>query len=146
MAGELWFSNPWCFCWFLTRVSSGGSISTIGNTGIGYGKTGDYGDLDGDGIDDPDCVEAFGGYIETLFFKAYGEENIQILGEAWGHAIKEYLNVYPGMSRQTDCKTVQQWALFGDPSLKIGGYPWYSPFCYPLKLFLLSKFILTNCA
>jgi len=21
-----------------------------------------------------------------------------------------------------DCKTVQQWMLFGDPSLKIGGY------------------------
>jgi len=121
--GNCGFPTPECFCWFLTRVSSGGSISTIGNTGIGYGKTGDYGDLDGDGVDDPDCVEAFGGYIETLFFKAYGEENIQILGEAWGHAIKEYLNVYPGMSRQTDCKTVQQWALFGDPSLKIGGYP-----------------------
>jgi len=121
--GNCGFPTPECFCWFLTRVSSGGSISTIGNTGIGYGKTGDYGDLDGDGVDDPDCVEAFGGYIETLFFKAYGEANIEILGETWGHAVTEYLNTYPGMSSQTDCKTVQQWALFGDPSLKIGGYP-----------------------
>jgi len=121
--GNCGFPTPECFCWFLTRVSSGGSISTIGNTGIGYGTTGDYGDLDGDGVDDPDCVEALGGYIETLFFKAYGEENIEILGETWGHAVTEYLKVYPGMSSQTDCKTVQQWALFGDPSLKIGGYP-----------------------
>ena len=121
--GNCGFPTPECFCWFLTRVSSGGPISTIGNTGIGYGKTGDYGDLDGDGVDDPDCVEALGGYIETLFFKAYGEENIEILGETWGHAVTEYNNVYPGMSSQSDCKTVQQWVLFGDPSLKIGGYP-----------------------
>ncbi len=122
-AGNCGFPTPECFCWFLTRVSNGGTISTIGNTGIGYGKTGDYGDLDGDGVDDPDCVEAFGGYIETLFFKAYGEENIDILGETWGYAVTEYLKVYPGMSSQIDCKTVQQWVLFGDPSLKIGGYP-----------------------
>jgi len=122
-AGNCGFPTPECFCWFLTRVSGGGTISTIGNTGIGYGKTGDYGDLDGDGVDDPDCVEAFGGYIETLFFKAYGEENIDILGETWGYAVTEYLKVYPGMSSQIDCKTVQQWVLFGDPSLKIGGYP-----------------------
>jgi len=120
--GNCGFPTPECFCWFLTRVSSGGTISTIGNTGIGYGKTGNIGDLDGDGVDDPDCVEALGGYIETLFFKAYGEANIEILGETWGRAVTDYLNVYPGMSSQTDCKTVQQWALFGDPSLKIGGY------------------------
>jgi hypothetical protein len=27
------------------------------------------------------------------------------------------------MKDQTDCKTVQEWPLIGDPSLKIGGYP-----------------------
>ena len=73
-------------------------------------------------MDDPDCIEKFGGYIETLFFKEYGVENIDILGEIWGQAVTDYLNVYPGMSDQTDCKTVEQWVLFGDPSLKIGGY------------------------
>jgi len=114
--------TPECFCWFLTRIKDGGSISTVGNTGIGYGKTGNNGDLDGDGVDDPDCIEKFGGYIETLFFKEYGVENIDILGEIWGQAVTDYLNVYPGMSDQTDCKTVEQWVLFGDPSLKIGGY------------------------
>jgi hypothetical protein len=115
--------TPECFCWFLTRVKDGGPISTVGNTGIGYGRTGNNGDLDGDGVDDPDCIEKFGGYIETLFFKEYGVENIDILGEIWGHAVTDYLNVYPGMNDQTDCKTVEQWILFGDPSLKIGGYP-----------------------
>jgi len=27
------------------------------------------------------------------------------------------------MEDKIDCKIVQQWALLGDPSLKIGGYP-----------------------
>lgn len=114
--------TPECFDWFLTRVSNGGALSTIGNTGIGYGYTGNSGDLDGDGIDDPDCVERLGGYIETIFFRAYGVDNIDILGETWGSAVTSYNNIYPPMSSQTDCKTVQQWVLFGDPSLKIGGY------------------------
>ena len=114
--------TPECFTWFLTRVSNGGSLATIGNTGIGYGRVGNSGDLDGDGIDDPDCVEALGGYIETQFFRAYGVDNLNILGETWGSAVTQYLNVFPGMSSQSDCKTAQQWALFGDPSLKIGGY------------------------
>jgi len=122
--GNCGFPTPECFCWFLTRVSSGGTISTIGNTGIGIGGIGgDNDDKDGDGINDPDCVEIYGGYIETLFFKMYGKENIDILGETWGQAITNYLNVYPGMQDRTDAKTVEQWILFGDPSLKIGGYP-----------------------
>jgi hypothetical protein len=119
--GNCGFPTPECFCWSITKVKDGGTISTIGNTGIGYGRTGDIGDLDGDGIDDPDCIEINGGYLETLFFKAYGIDNIDILGETWGEAVKNYLNIYPGMSSQIHLKTVQQWILFGDPSLKIGG-------------------------
>jgi len=113
---------PECFSWFLTRKIGGGSIATLGNTGLGYGKTGNSGDLDGDGIDDPDCIEGYGGYLETLFFKAYGVDGFNILGVTWYRAITEYLFTYPGMDNKLDCKTVQQWALLGDPSLKIGGY------------------------
>ena len=120
--GNCGFPTPECFCWSLTKVLNGGTISTIGNTGIGYGRTGNSGDLDGDGIDDPDCIETNGGYLETLFFKAYGIDNIDILGETWGEAIRDYLYVFPGMSSQVHLKTIQQWILFGDPSLKIGGY------------------------
>ena len=120
--GNCGFPTAECFDWSLTRVKDGGTIATVGNTGIGYGTTGNNGDLDGDGIDDPDCVEVLGGYLETLFFRKYGMENIDVLGEIWGCAVTDYLHVYPGMDDQTDCKTVQQWILFGDPSLKIGGY------------------------
>ena len=113
---------PECFSWILTRNIGGGTIATIGNTGLGYGATGNTTDWDGDGVDEPDCIERRGGYIETQFFRAYGQDDIHILGETWGEAIKTFLEVYPPMLQVLDCKTVQQWALLGDPSLKIGGY------------------------
>ncbi|HVQ00408.1 MAG TPA: C25 family cysteine peptidase [Candidatus Thermoplasmatota archaeon] len=116
---------PECFSWLFDRNPRGGAIATFGNTGLGYGAVGENGDLDGDGINDPDCVEANGGYLESQFFKSVGE-NVshdinQHLGAAWGAAITKYLTVYPGMNDLIDCKTVQEWALLGDPSLMIGG-------------------------
>lgn len=113
---------PKCWSWWLTSKIGGGAIATIGNTGLGYGKPGETGDLDGDNITEPDCIEALGGFIETEFFKAYGVDDVEILGETWGQAVATYLKVFPGMDYILDCKTVQQWALLGDPSLRIGGY------------------------
>ncbi|MFH1013806.1 MAG: C25 family cysteine peptidase [Thermoplasmatota archaeon] len=110
-----------CFGEHMMRKKDGGSIASFGNTGLGYGTIGEHGDLDGDGINLPDPVEALGGYQEAMFFKSYAE-GVNILGETWGGSIRNYLNAFPGMADQTDCKTVQQWPLLGDPSLKIGGY------------------------
>ena len=115
------FAFPECFGWWLTRKNGGGSIATMGNTGLGYGSTGEHGDLDGDGVNLPDTLEAVGGYQELCFFKTYAEGK-NILGEVWGGAQKKYLDAFPGMDDQIDCKTVEQWPIFGDPSLKIGGY------------------------
>lgn len=112
---------PECFGWWIVRKVDGGAIASMGNTGLGYGATGNHGDLDGDGVDLPDTAEAVGGYQEVMFFKAI-DEGVDILGQAWGLANSYYLNVYPAMEDQTDCKTVQQWPILGDPSLKIGGY------------------------
>jgi len=114
---------PECWSWWLTRKIGGGSIATIGSTGLGYEAEGENGDLDGDGKNEPDCVEALGGYLETQFFKAYGNDSIDILGEAWGSAINQYLDIFPGMNNRSDAKTIEQWIIFGDPTLKIGGYP-----------------------
>ena len=113
---------PECFSWWLTRKIGGGSIASMGNTGLGYGAVGNHDDVDGDGVDLPDTLEAVGGYQILNFFKTYAED-IDILGEVWGGAQKKYLDTFPGMDDQTDCKTVEQWPLLGDPSLKIGGYP-----------------------
>jgi hypothetical protein len=111
-----------CFGWHMARKIDGGSIASFGNTGLGYGAVGDHGDVDGDGIDLPDTVEAVGGYQIVQFFKTYNS-GVDILGEVWGGAEAKYLDTFPPMADQTDCKTVEQWPLIGDPSLKIGGYP-----------------------
>ncbi len=110
-----------CFGEHIMRKKDGGAIASFGNTGLGYGAVGEYGDVDGNGINLPDTTEALGGYQISMFFKSY-DEGADILGETWGGSVRSYLNTFPGMVDQTDCKTVEQWPLLGDPSLKIGGY------------------------
>jgi hypothetical protein len=109
-----------CLGWHLTRKIDGGSIATIGNTGLGYEAEGEFGDRDGDGLNEPDCVEAWGGYLERCFYKSFADSNM-ILGESWANAIKSYLDVFPGMESQWDTKVIEEWVLIGDPSLNIGG-------------------------
>jgi len=110
-----------CFSWNLVSLTKGGTIASLGNTGLGYGAVGDHGDQDGDGIDLPDTLEAVGGYQIVNFYKTM-DEGKEYLGECWGGSINKYLDTYPGMDDQTDCKTVEQWPILGDPSLYIGGY------------------------
>ena len=107
-----------CFSWWLTRKIDGGSIATIGCTSYGYGKPGDS---DGDGIFDG--IQYRGGFIDIEFFRVYAQEEKEILGDAHQTAITNYLTKFPPMTNQIDGKTVEEWALFGDPTLKIGGYP-----------------------
>lgn len=114
--------TPDCWGGSLVVHLRGGAIAVIGNTGLGYEAGGEVGDLDGDGVNEPDCVEALCGYLETQFFKGYEMNHSDILGKTWCHAIEEYLRIYPGMEQWMDAKTLEQWVLFGDPSLKIGGY------------------------
>ena len=113
---------PECWSWWFTRKIGGGSIATLGNTGLGYGTVGEHGDLDGDGNNEPDALEALGGYQEIQFYKTF-DEGFDILGEVWKGSVNKYLETYPGMADQTDAKTIEQWPILGDPSLKIGGYP-----------------------
>jgi len=112
---------PECFSWWLTRKIGGGSIATMGSTGLGYGYVGNYSDIDGDGIDEPDALEGLGGFTEIMFFKVYGE-GVHILGEIWGTTITNYLNIFPPMDDKIQMKSIQEWPLLGDPSLMIGGY------------------------
>jgi len=111
------YPTPECWSWILTRKIGGGVIATIGYTGLEWVATFGW---DNDTI--PDCTQYFSGYIDSRLFHAYGVEGVDILGEAWGKAITEYLDRFPGMNKSWDCKTVQQWLLLGDPSLLIGGY------------------------
>jgi hypothetical protein len=97
---------PECFNWWLTRKLNGGSIATIGCTALGYG-----------------IVDFIGlsALMDAFFFWAYGEMGQHVLGDAWFVAVNEYVSS-SGFIPKLDAKTVEEWELFGDPSLMIGGY------------------------
>jgi len=117
--GSYWTSNwvPECWSWVFVKKNRGGAIASIGSTGYGGVSIGDHND---NGI--PDCVEGLDGWFETQFFRLYNEENIDILGETYGQTVTDYVNNFPVYSDRYDCKIVETHVLFGDPSLKIGGY------------------------
>lgn len=101
---------PECWGWWLARKIGGGSIATIANTGYGMGIAGE------------DCLTGRGRYMEIQFFQSYSEGK-DVLGETYGTDLTYYLHAFPPMTKTIDNKIVLQWALLGDPSLKIGGYP-----------------------
>jgi len=109
--------TPECWAWKLISVKNGGSIATMAYTGLDWFAEGDY---NNDSI--PDCVQFFSGYVNTQFFKNYGVNSITVLGEAHTQSLIDYLTMFPPMEEKLDCKTVQEFVLLGDPSLKIGGY------------------------
>ena len=101
---------PACWSSWLLLKKGGGSIGTIGNAGLGYGY-----------INYP--LEGLGGWINPQFFDAYANQSIDILGEAHSQAITDYIDIIGRVNiDQIDRKTIEQWVLLGDPSLKIGGY------------------------
>ena len=108
---------PHCWGWAITQKRNGGSIATIGNTGIGMAK------------EDKVSLRGGTGFLNNQFFYVYNLDNSKSLGDLWKDSISKYLDSFPinwsthYMSDDAkDVKTVQQWVLFGDPSLKIGGY------------------------
>jgi hypothetical protein len=109
---------PECWAWRIARKIDGGGIAIMAYTGLDWFAEGDY---DDDGI--PDCVQYFSGFANTNFFKNYGMNNLTILGETHTQTLIDYIIRFPPMDEKLDCKTVQEFALLGDPSLQIGGYP-----------------------
>jgi len=101
---------PECFSWYLCKLPGRGAIATIGNTGLGYGTLGKTCNIDG--LDGGICIE---------FFRQYGEEGHHILGKAYTQTVRTYVTSFD-MGNQDHAKTLQQWALLGDPTLMIGGY------------------------
>ncbi len=109
--------TPNCWAWWLTSKPNGGTIATIANTGLG---THGDGDQDLNGV--IDYLEILDGWLELRFLELYGTENEDNLGLNHGQTMTEYLHKFLGDDAKMDVKMVQQWELFGDPSLKIGGY------------------------
>ena len=116
LKGE-WVSR--CWSWNMVVQSNGGSIATIGNTGLGYGDS------------ELNCTERWDGYIASRFFYNYNNltsQGVYNLGDIHSKTISDYMtNIYVPNENDSeswiDIKTVEGWALLGDPSLRIGGYP-----------------------
>lgn len=109
---------PECWSERIIREPSGGAISCIGCTGLGYTK------------EDKNSFKGGINELECAFFHAYGQDHITVLGDTWTAAVTWYGETYPvewnspGLGDSwIDAKVVQSWALFGDPSLQIGGLP-----------------------
>jgi len=51
-----------------------------------------------------------------------GQENIEILGDIHKTAVSNYIDNFKEYSQKTGCKSIMEFILLGDPSLKIGGY------------------------
>jgi len=110
-----WVPNSWA--WMLTSKQGGGAIATIANTGLGT-----HGENDWDQNDVADYLEVLDGWLELRFLEKYGVDHQHNLGMNHGDTLTEYLHRFLGNNERMDVKMVQQWELFGDPSLQIGGY------------------------
>ena len=103
-----------CFNWFF--VSKGKAIATIGPTGlcwIGHGKN---------------VTEMFLGNLHLRICEKFSNE--RLLGEIWGEAIIEYLCNFSwrNVAKAFHMKAVEETEIFGDPTLKTGGYKFESIF------------------
>lgn len=103
---------PECFSWRLIRNPNGGAIAAIGNTGLGYGMPG------------KECTTGGGdSWITIEFFRQYGAEGHHILGETYAQTLVSYINNFDMNDLEAGHpKTLHEWILLGDPSLRIGGY------------------------
>jgi hypothetical protein len=109
--------TPFCLSWGLMIQKHGGSIATIGATAFSY--------------ESPDINLGVGGieWLDKQFFAEYGQNHTDILGTTWKNAVTEVLKECPINWNDTTvdgsaivAKNVEEWILFGDPSLRIGGY------------------------
>jgi hypothetical protein len=110
-----------CWGWRMLRKINGGSIVSFGCTALGHTKEDKY-SFKG-GINE----------LEVQLFKKYGQEGIEIAGdillESWNWYIEKYPINWEASEHNdlidswVDAQIIESYILFGDPSLKIGGYP-----------------------
>jgi hypothetical protein len=107
-----------CIGWSIIKTASGGAIASIAPTSQCWVQ---FGDNNNNHI--ADIVEVYSGWLQQELFRAVNEEQIDVLGELHLTAISNYINTFAVTRDKIDCKTIQEFVLIGDPSLKIGGYP-----------------------
>ncbi len=100
------FPTPFCFSWGLCLVPWGGAIGSTGCTGYGFIHW--------------EKPIGLNSEMEANFFYEVGKQNVGILAQAHGGSITKFLTENKIDSIEAHCITI--FHLFGDPSLKLGGY------------------------
>jgi len=97
---------PVCFCWGLVVKPRGGAIASTGCTGYSWG--------------DENYPATLSYKLDPIFFWQIGMNGATNLGQAHGKAIQKFLAEEQIGQLEAYCLT--EWELFGDPSLRFGGY------------------------
>ncbi len=97
---------PFCFSAGLVLKNHGGAIASTGCTGYGFGSQ-----------DDPNTLSAA---LEMNFFWEVGYNNVTNLAVGHSQSIQKFIS--ENTIDQTAAFCITNWALFGDPSLQLGGY------------------------
>jgi hypothetical protein len=100
------FENGNCLAWQFVKASDRGAIVAYAATALSWGYT-------GTGI-----ITGLSGYLDIQLTKYFAER--ETAGAVLAHSISDYLADHARMTKY-DYKTVQEFTLFGDPSLVIGG-------------------------
>ena len=102
-----WTRNPTpvSFSWGLVMLKRGGAIAATGCTGYGF---------------DRESPIDYSGGLEVNLFYQIGKNGSTTLGQAHSGAIQKYIN--ENAIGQDHAFSITVFQLFGDPSLKIGGY------------------------
>ena len=99
-----WF--PVCFNWGLVVKPRGGAIASTGCTGYSIGDSNDPMQLSYE--------------LDTNLFWQIGMNNVTNLGRAHGNTIQKFYS--EEQIGTTEAYILAEWELFGDPSLRVGGY------------------------
>jgi len=118
--------EPSPIAWEFVNHENGGSIASLGFTTYGF-----Y-------LPSTLAIESLGGYLAISIFEDYAR-GIDVIGDLWRESIIKYLDDEEALSIGNlnhsypfieignkepwfNNVAMEEWILFGDPSLKIGGY------------------------
>ena len=93
-----------CFSWAFVSSPNGGGVASCGATALGYGYIGSY------------VTQGLIEGISINMFKSYDKGALTV-GEMWSDSITDYIS---RSMNGGDYKTIEEWHLFGDPTLALG--------------------------
>ncbi|MEA2053906.1 MAG: C25 family cysteine peptidase [Candidatus Thermoplasmatota archaeon] len=100
------FEHGNCLAWHFVKSSDKGAIATFATTALSWGYIGSS------------CTIGLSGYMDVHLTKHFSK--MERAGEILANSIEDYLNHHSEMDKH-DYKTIEEFELFGDPSLATGG-------------------------